>query len=177
MEQQSSETLEQGIAVSNAGLVILNAYFITLFQRLSLVHANTFVSDEAQTDAIHYLQYLATGASQTEEALLVLNKVLCGVSIETPIKDGIAISEDHKTLIKGLIKAAIGYWSAIGETSIDGFRGNWLVRDGILREEEDHWTLTVEKRAYDILLNKSPFGFSIIKFPWMPKPLHVTWPF
>jgi hypothetical protein len=30
-------------------------------------------------------------------------------------------------------------------------RGNFLVRDGLLSEEQDKWELTVEKRAYDIL--------------------------
>lgn len=177
MEQDSFEMLEQGITIQNAGVVILNAYVVMLFERLSLVQANAFVSDEAQTDAVHYLQYLVTGASQTEEALLVLNKVLCGISIEVPIKDGIEVSQEQEALMQGLIEAAISYWPAIGQSSIDGFRGNWLVRDGILREEVERWTLTVEKRAYDILMLKSPFSFSIIKFPWMPKPLYVNWPF
>ncbi|MFT5890112.1 MAG: hypothetical protein ACI9Y7_000201 [Dokdonia sp.] len=176
-QQQSSVILEQGITIHNAGLVIMNTYIAMLFERLGLVKGNAFVSNDARIDAVHYLQYLVTGATQTEEALLVLNKVLCGIPITTPIKEGIEISQDHKTLIQGLIEAAIGYWPAIGQCSIDGFRGNWLVRDGILREEAERWTLTVEKRAYDILMLKSPFSFSIIKLPWMTKPLHVTWSF
>lgn len=177
MEQDSSEMLEQGITIQNAGGVILNAYVVMLFERLNLVQENAFVSNEARIDAVHYIQYLVTGATQTEEALLVLNKVLCGIPIETPIKEGIEVSQEQETLMQGLIVAAIGYWPAIGQSSIDGFRGNWLVRDGILREEVERWTLTVEKRAYDILMLKSPFSFSIIKFPWMPKPLHVNWPY
>lgn len=71
----------------------------------------------------------------------------------------------------------ISYWPAIGNTSVNGFRGNWLVRDGLLTELEDKWELTVEKRAYDVLIHQSPFSFSIIKLPWMEKPLHVTWPY
>jgi hypothetical protein len=176
MERQS-DLLHQGITVHNAGLVLMNNYIAMLFGRLGLIESNAFVSDETRTDAIHYLQYLATGATQTEESLLILNKVLCGIPLETPIPEGIEISEDDKNLITGLIEAAIGYWPAIGQSSVDGFRGNWLVRDGILREEEDRWTLIVEKRAYDILMLKSPFSFSIIKLPWMDKPLHVTWSF
>ncbi len=177
MQQPSSIRLEEGIAIHNAGLVIMNSYFLMLFERLNLVKAGAFVSDEARIDAVHYLQYLVTGEAQTEEALVGLNKVLCGISIETPINDGIPISQDHKSLLEGLLQATINYWSAIGDTSIDGFRGNWLVRDGILREEVTQWTLTVEKRAYDILMLRSPFSFSIIKLPWMSKPLHVTWPY
>lgn len=176
-QQDSTSLLDQGITIHNAGLVIMNTYISMLFDRLGLTDKNAFVSEESQVDAVHYLQYLVTGLSQTEESLLVLNKVICGISIQTPIKDGIEISKDHEALIQGLIEAAIGYWPAIGECSIDGFRGNWLVREGILREEPDRWTLTVEKRAYDILMLKSPFSFSIIKLPWMIKPLHITWSF
>ena len=148
-----------------------------LFERLKLVTNNAFVSNEAQKDAVHYLQYLVTGLSKTEESFLTLNKVLCAIAIQTPVKEGVEISTEDRSLMNGLIESAIGYWSAIGESSIDGFRGNWLVRDGILRETEDRWELTVEKRVYDVLLIKSPFSFSIIKFPWMEKPLHITWPF
>ncbi|WP_299683499.1 contractile injection system tape measure protein [uncultured Dokdonia sp.] len=168
---------EEGLMVPNAGLVILNSYLPMLLARLDLVRDNVFVSEETQNDAVHYLQYLVTGLSQTEESLLVLNKVLCGLAIETPIRLGIEISTSDKELMEGLLTAAIGYWPAIGDTSIEGFRGNWLVRDGVLKEEADRWTLTVEKRSYDILMLKSPFSFSIIKFPWMEKPLHVTWSF
>ncbi len=174
---QPNSMLEQGITIHNAGIVLLNTYFSMLFERLELTKNNSFISEEHQQDAVHYLQYLVTGLSQTEESLLVLNKVLCGIPVAAPIKDGIEISNDHKILMKGLLEAAISYWSAIGQSSIDGFRGNWLVRDGILREEEDRWELLVEKRGYDILMLKSPFSFSIIKLPWMDKPLHVTWPF
>jgi hypothetical protein len=93
------------------------------------------------------------------------------------IIDGILVPEEHAELINGMIKAIIGYWPAIGTSSIEGFRGNWLVRDGLLTEFDDRWELAVEKRAYDVLLNKSPFTFSVIKHPWMDKPVHVSWPY
>jgi len=94
-----------------------------------------------------------------------------------PVKEDIDISEKEKNIIDGLISAAISHWPRIGKCSVDGFRGNWLVRDGLLTEQDDRWELTVEKRAYDLLISKSPFSFSIIRYPWMPKPLYVTWPY
>lgn len=177
MNVNTKDLLNQGIPIPNAGLVILNSYFLMLLERLNLVKDKTFITTEAQLEAVHYLQYLVTGLEQTEESLLPLNKVLCGVSVDTPIQDRITISDNDKQLMDSLIQSAIGYWSAIGETSTNGFRGNWLVREGVLREEEDRWSLTIEKRAYDILLTQSPFSFSIIKLPWMPKPIHVNWPY
>jgi hypothetical protein len=169
--------IKEGIAVRNAGIVILNNYIVMLFERLNLVKDSHFVSVEAQKKAVQYLQFVVTGLTETEEIYLPLNKVLCGLPFTDNVPDTIEISEQEKRLIDGLLNAAISYWNAIGNSSIDGFRGNWLVRDGILTDLEERWELTVDKRAYDILLNKSPFAFSIIKYHWMSKPLHVIWPY
>jgi len=178
MDQTTNTSFpEEGVSIMNAGLVMLNSYFLMLLERLGTVKNNAFVSEEAQINAVHYLQFIVTGLTETEESLLTLNKILVGLSPNTPIKDSIEMSQDQKDLINGMIQAAINYWPAIGQTSTNGFRGNWLVREGILRETEDRWELTVEKRPYDVLMLKSPFSFSIIKLPWMEKPLHVTWPF
>ncbi len=166
-----------GIAIPNAGIVLLNDYFLMLLERLELVKDRDFNSIANKLDAVHYLQYVVTGHSQTEESLLTLNKVLCGIPLTTPIQSGTTIEEKNKILMNGLLMSAISYWPTIGDTSIDGFRGNWLVREGVLYEEEERWDLIIEKRAYDVLLNQSPFSFSIIKLPWMQKPLHVNWPY
>ena len=169
--------MNDSIAVPNAGIVLLNSYIPMLFDRLGITADQQFTSPTNQTDAVHYVQYLVTGLENTEEYLLPLNKVLCGLDVMTPLDSVISISEDNKVLMDGLIRAAIDHWPAIGESSIDGFRGNWLVRDGLLTEQEDRWELRVEKISYDILINQAPFSFSIIKFPWMPKPLHINCPF
>lgn len=163
------------LIVKNAGLVLINNYVAMLLERIGIIRDRKFVNIQKQMDAIHYLQYIVTGQCETEEAFLPLNKVLCGVPISQPITDGVEISPEHKKTIESLIQAVMGHWPDIGESSINGFRGNWLVREGKLSEKEDRWELLVEKRAYDILINKSPFSFSIIKHPWMDKPLHVTW--
>jgi len=169
--------MENAIAIPNAGLVLLNSYIPLLFERLGLTANGQFSSSTHQMDAVHYLQFLATGLSETEEHYVPLNKVLCGLAVTTPIASGITISEENKALMHGLLQAAIGHWPAIGDSSIVGFRGNWLVREGLLNEEANHWTLRVEKRPYDLLINKAPFSFSIVHFPWMPKTLQVNWPY
>ena len=38
-----------------------------------------------------------------------------------------------------------------------GFRGNWVVRKGGLREDKDHGNLVVEKHSYDGILKRFPF--------------------
>lgn len=176
MENKKASSSAQGaISARNAGLVLLNNYIPILFKRLDLLSDKKFKNDTAQTQAVHYLQYLATGLSHTEEALLQLNKVLCGLALSHPVGAGIEISAADKELIDGLLKATIGYWPEIGAPSIAGFRGNWLLRDGLLTDLANKWELTVEKRAYDLLIHRSPFSFAIIKYPWMQKALHVNW--
>jgi hypothetical protein len=167
--------IKKDIPVHNAGIVLLSGFLDILFQRLKLTEKQKFTSLENQIKAVHSLQYLITGISGTEQTYLSLNKVLCGFSINEIIPDEVDIPEENKALINGLMYAAIGHWPEIGNSSIDGFRGNWLIRDGNLVELEDKWELTVQKRAYDLLLSKSPFYFSIVRYPWMNKPLYVKW--
>jgi len=166
------------LAVKNAGLVLLNNYLPMLFERLGLVTQQRCFADLAcQCKAVQYAQFAVTGLSAASEHFLQLNKILCGLPLVQPVPEEMNISEDQRQLINGLLQAMIDYWPTIGSSSIDGFRGNWLVRDGQLTELETHWQLVVEKRAYDLILNQSPFTFSVIKYSWMPKPLYVTWIF
>ncbi|MFZ6770095.1 contractile injection system tape measure protein [Undibacterium sp. Di26W] len=161
--------------VNNSGLVLLQSYIPLFFSRLHLTVDDRFVSADAQQRAVHYLQFLATGHSQTADHYLVLNKILCGFKPQDTVDTNITMPTADKELCESLLHAAISHWTAIGASSLDGMRGNWLVRDGLLSENGE-WQLAVEKRAYDILINKSPFSFSVIKFPWMNKVLRVSWP-
>jgi len=178
LKKEPEKLQKHSIFVRNAGLVMLSSYIPELFKRLDLlINAKEFHSKNHQAGAVHYLQYAVTGLTLTEEGLLPLNKILCGLLLSHPVKEGIDISEKEKKIINGLISAVISHWPRIGKCSVDGFRGNWLVRNGLLTEQDDRWELTVEKRPYDMLISKSPFSFSIIRYPWMPKPLYVTWPY
>ena len=163
--------------VRNAGIVLVESYIKMLFDRLGLLDSNEFKTHKHQRKAAHCLQWLVTGLHQTDEHELVLNKILCGIHYSDPIEETFEISDDHQETMRGLIKSMISFWEDISSSSVQGFRGNWLVREGLLTESDDHWNLTIEKKAYDILMQRSPFSFSIIKYPWMLKPIHVTWPY
>ena len=165
------------LKVRNAGMVLVQGYIKMLFDRLEFLDNDLFKTEQHRHKAVHYLQWLVTGIENTEEHDMILNKVLCGMSYDEPIETTFDLSDEHKELMIDLLKAMIGFWKSINGTGTDGFRGNWLVRDGILTETDERWELTIEKRIYDILLQDAPFSFSIIKYPWMNKPLHVTWPY
>jgi hypothetical protein len=164
------------IKINNAGLVLFQGFISTYFKRLALVQDNAFVSEQARRNAVHNLQYLATGQAATEEQHLVLNKLLCGLSPSDPIELGIELTAEDKQTGDSLIEAVIEHWKAVGSSSIDGFRGNWLVRSGLLTQSDDRRELLIEKRPYDLLLQSAPFSYHLINLPWMTKPLYVTWP-
>lgn len=171
----TQQEINEGIFINNAGLVLLWPYFMTLFERLGLDQEDTFVSAEAQERAVHYLQYVVTGTTETEEHLLPLNKLLVGLPLQSKVTMGFDITDDEKQLIEGMLTAAINHWTALGNTSIDGFRGSFLLREGVLRQSEDRWQLTVEKRAYDMLMDQLPWSISIVNLPFMQKPIYVSW--
>ncbi len=164
------------VKINNAGLVILQSFISPLFSRLGLVSEGKFVTHSARRRAVHYLQYLVSGCCSTAEQNLMLNKLLCGLALYEPVEYEIEIPPVEQEICHSLLESVIAYWSAIGSSSCEGFRGNWLVRDGSLTEAKDRWDLIVDRRAYDVLLARSPFSYSIIKLPWMEKPIYVTWP-
>jgi hypothetical protein len=60
-------------------------------------------------------------------------------------------------------------------TSPDGLRQAFLQRDGRLEYRDDGWQLLVEGKAQDVLLSRLPWGFAIVKYPWMNGMLSVSW--
>lgn len=163
------------IRVHNAGLVIMQSYLPMLFQRGQMIQDRKFVSEAAQLRAVQYLHYVCTGQTETPEQQAALNKLLCGVAADTPIETLFEPSQAEREDGKSMIEAVVSHWRSLGQQSVEGLRGNFLIRDGWLEEQEDRWVLKVERRAYDVLLARCPFTFSIIKYPWMPKALSVDW--
>ncbi len=163
------------ISVKNAGMVLLSEYVPTLFRLMNLLNGKEFLNADTQLDAVHVLQYAVTGMLETSEVYLPLNKILCGLGLNDAVTTGITLDVAQQEMVSGMILNLVGQWAAIGKTSVEGFRGNWLVRNGLLSETDERWELVVEPRPYDILVNKFPFSYSIIKYQWMDKPLHVKW--
>lgn len=169
------EPLGEPVFIPNAGLVLIHTYFPTLFDRSGLLEDGIFKDLEAAQRAVHLLHFLSTGREESEEEHLVLNKVLCGLPVREPIGADFQITEPEKELIEGMLQAVIGYWDAIGNSSLEGFRGAWMVREGKLEEWEENWELTVEQRSYDALMDSLPFSYTLVMHPWMNKHLTVSW--
>lgn len=166
-----------GIIVDHAGLVLLGPYLPTYFQALQLGEAGVFASPDDQYRAVHLLHFLATGLENPEEPMLVLPKILCGLSIEDPVPLELALSEVEKRESHNLLQAAIHNWPVLKNTSPDGLRSGFLQRMGQLSHSQTQalWLLRVERMGQDLLLDRLPWSISVIKLPWMEAPMQVEW--
>ena len=164
-----------GFGIGNAGQVLAAAYLPRLFEVLGLVVEGRFVTEEAALRASHLLQFLVDGRADAAEHELPLNKLLCGLDLRQPVPAGIDITDQERQTIENMLRAIIAHWGALGSTSVAGLREAFLQRPGLLRQQGDAWQLKVEKKTLDILLEKLPWGFSVIRHPWMPQALMVDW--
>jgi Contractile injection system tape measure protein len=159
----------------HAGLVLAGPYLPRLWARLELTGPNGFVDDDAAERATHLLHWLACGRQGAVEHELVLNKLLCGIDLQTPLRAEVALSERESQAADELLLAMIRHWQALGRTSPAGLRESFLQRQGALTHDETGWRLLVEPRSYDMLLDTLPWGFKTLRFPWMKEVLHVQW--
>lgn len=163
------------IAVPNAGMVLLAPWIARLFSMLGLVQEGVFVDLAAAERAVHLLQFAVSGVAGAPEYALTLNKLLCGLPLDAPVPPGIDLTEEERHTIEGLLESMIASWSALGRTSIDGLRQSFLMRGGELELAGELWQLAVDDGPFDMLMDRLPWSFSIVKFTWMPLPLHVSW--
>jgi hypothetical protein len=172
---ETPDLMEDAAFVDNAGLVILHPFLSRYFQLLGLREGNAFRDEASASRAVHLLQYLAFKRTETPEHLLLLNKVLCGIPVETPVELGITMTEQEIAISEQMLRATVENWGTIKRTSNDGLRETFLQRAGKLQETEDFWILQVEPAPFDMLLDTLPWTLSMIKLPWMGKILQVTW--
>lgn len=166
--------------VANAGLVIFNPFLPRLFESLGVLSADEegvrrITGVEAASRAVHLLQYLVDGRVDAPEPELLLNKLLCGLTPATPIEPEIELSDADRSLCDSLLTAVINAWTIIANTSAAGLRETFLQREGRLRRDETHWSLTVQRKTLDVLTDQIPWSLAVVYHPWMPDPVHVTW--
>ena len=161
--------------MANAGLVLLHPFLGTYFSRLNLVEKGQFISPEAQARAVHLLQYLAYNTTQNPEHLLTLNKILCNYPLHEPLPPEITLEPHEVSLSAELLKIVIQRAGALSSSTVDGFRVSFVHREGMITETEEAWTMRVEQRSYDMILQMLPWAFGMIKFGWMDKPVVVEW--
>ena len=167
--------LEHRIEIKNAGIVIVWPYLDRFFQMLEMTDKGAFKTEGDAVRATHLIQYLVTGSNETPEHELLLNKILCGINLATPVPLQIELTEKEKETSDLMLNGVMQNWQKLKSSSIDAMREGFFVRQGFVEEKDDFWELEVEKKTIDILLKSLPWGFGTVKLPWMSKRMIVNW--
>lgn len=163
------------IYLQNSGLVLLCPFLNRLFNRLTLCKDKHFVDFDSSKRAVLILQYIVDKSCEFFEYSLPLNKILCGLDIDEAIETQIYPSELEQKECDELLLAIIYQWSALKNTTPQGFVRSFIQRSGILKIHNGNWLLQVEKKTYDVLLEKLPWNINMIKLPWMNTLLYINW--
>jgi hypothetical protein len=175
--------LESGIYIENAGLVILAPYIVNFFKNLGYVNGKEFVDDNAKWKAVHLLQWLVRGDEEkgeekveVNEHELVLNKIICGLDIAEPVPTVFNLSAEEKKEGEGLLQAVIENWAIIKNSSVHSLRVTFLQKEGKLKRQDENWDLLIHRdSAVETLIDRLPWGISMIKMPWNKATINVEW--
>ncbi|MDF7816977.1 contractile injection system tape measure protein [Runella sp. MFBS21] len=168
-------TLKESIFIQNAGVVLLHPFINQCFKALGWIEGGRFVDEEKQQKGVLMWYFLATRQDTPAEHELVLPKILCGLLPQYVLQPLQPLTPEERQEGEDMLAAVIAHWSILKNTSPNGLRAEFLLREGKLEASSDMLILTVEQRASDILLSKLPWGISMIKLNWMSTLLYVNW--
>ena len=177
-ETEAPEELPEALTVGNAGLCLLAPWFVRLFAMLGYLdeERKKFRSTASKVRAVFLLQYLASGEEQAwREAELAFNRLLTALPGHVPLPGRLPLADEERQTADGMVAGVKANWPQMNGTSVEGFRGSFILRGGTLEQEEERWLLTVEEKAYDLLLETVPWGFRQIRLPWLKKHVQVKW--
>ena len=166
------------IPVANAGLCLFAPWIIRLFGMLYLLAEDRkdLKDMDARIRAIFILQRLVT-AEQREykESDLAFNRLLVACPFNIPLPKSLELTGKEIETVESMLVGVKANWPKMANTSVGGFQRSFIERDGQLEQQEGKWVLTVENKAYDILLDSLPWSYKMIRLPWLKKPISVSW--
>ncbi|MDD4888107.1 MAG: contractile injection system tape measure protein, partial [Thiomonas sp.] len=165
-----------GHLVADAGLILLHPFLPRLFEVRHL-SAGGSLPEANLPRAAALLHWLVNGREEVYEFELTLVKILLGLrpADPLPVSAGL-LDEADRNEAKALLEASIEHWKTLGNTSVAALRETFLQRRGLLRDSDSGWRLQLEPAPYDLLLGSLPWSFSLVRLPWMNRPLHTEWP-
>jgi len=163
---------DEEIFIANAGLVIVAPFLPRLFENLGWLRDIELLSP---IRAIYLLHYLGSGNPVGMEYEFTLNKILCGVDVNEPLSHAEDLGSNELEEANKVLMAILEHWKVLKNTSIEGLRESFLLRNGKLSRTDDKWLLQVEQKSYDMLLQSLPWTINLIQLPFMKTSLNVEW--
>lgn len=156
------------VSVENAGMVLLGPLYSRLFSIVGYLDQNRKFKDEAsKVRAIFLLQYLVYGEQKEyNESELYLNKILVGKSDDMPLPSKCELTQDEMHQVDDMFKLLMSNWKYMEHASVLSMRRTFLQRKGVVYSTDElHWTVEVEKKDIDVLLNATPWTFQMFRAP------------
>lgn len=173
--EETSEVLSN-LKVPNAGLTLLWPFFQRLFAMLDYLNEeNVFKSNVERSRAVRLLHYVCGFDWDEPEYHLTLNKILCGMPFSERMEPELEITAQELEISEQMLQGIIQNWQHLGATSVSGLQESFLRRDGFLEKEDENWTLKVEKKGIDVLIDHMPWSYASVILRWMPGAIYVDW--
>ncbi len=157
-----------------AGVLLVHPFLESLFRERGLHEGRGFRDAVARSRAVHLVGALGFGRMEVPEYDLVIAKLLCGHTLAEPLAP-VTLDDADVAACDELLAAMLGHWQALRSSSAEWLRGQFFLRDGKLEEVDSGFRLSVERRAQDVLLARLPWGFGVIRLPWMQHKIFVQW--
>ena len=173
-----TEDLTNEQIVNNAGLCLLAPWFVRLFDMLGYLDSEhkKLKNTSSKIRAVFLLQYLVYGEERKyEEYELIFNRLLTDLPQYIPIPKCLNLTDEERQIADGMISGVKANWENMKGTSDSGFRKSFISRNGVLEQKDEYWMLTINEKAYDILLETIPWAFRQIRLPWLKKMIQVSW--
>lgn len=169
-----------GLPAPFAGLILLHPFLPRFFDQAGVRRSgrpSVLEPDDLPQAAALLHACASTDEGEPLEPRLTFIKVLLGLQPETPllVGGGLLTAADHAE-VDGLLRAVIDHFTALKRTSPGGLRATFLSRRGLIRRDAHGFRLQVEPAAFDVLLPQLPWGFGVVKLPWMGKAIVTDWP-
>lgn len=166
-----------GLVVDHAGLVVLHPFVPRLFEHLGVApHGARALAPESLPRAAALLAYAALGDDNPLDFELGLIKVLLGLRPEAVVLTPAGtLSAADRDEVDALLHSVVEHWQVLKHTSIDGLRGSFLQRRGLLTAIDGNWRLRVEPDSFDMLIDRLPWALGPVKLPWMTTLLFTEW--
>ncbi|TMM58008.1 hypothetical protein FEE95_00860 [Maribacter algarum] len=167
------EILEEGSFIGQAGLVLLAPFLSLFLKKLGCLGSKGEPLKPNEVPIL--LHYLATGEHVAPEWKLTLPKILSGLRPGQHCATQMKPSKKIDVQINELLKSVITYWEALKNTSPEGLRETFLIREGELKFKNGFYYLFVDMKTVDILLNYISWNYTTVKLGWMQQILFVEW--
>lgn len=166
------------ISINNAGLVLLTPWFPRLFAMLGLLNeeGKDFRDTDSRRRAVFIIQRMVTFEEQDYTMLdLIFNRILVNLPLHESLPSRIQLTDEEIDSVDSMLEGIKGNWAQMANTSVKGFQHSFVERKGVLEIQEERMLLTVEPRTYDLLLDSLPWGYKLVRFPWLEKRISVKW--